>query len=160
MDHLIKISDPRTTAPASEEVAAPAVSVSALQARLDAWFEGLCERDAVWRELQSEKAAGWASAAVEAQWRRREQSFSKNTDRSAGNYGVPSTRKYVAFYQEWLPRLAPDFFYARRWATNLCRRGRESGWDVRDARDNVWVEGSRVQLGYRSRRLRYGLCSS
>eukprot|EP00966_Prymnesium_polylepis_P332420 7387920-Prymnesium_polylepis.2 len=139
MDHLIKISDPRTTAPASEEVAAPAVSVSALQARLDAWFEGLCERDAVWRELQSEKAAGWASAAVEAQWRRREQSFSKNTDRSAVNYGVPSTLATKA---------RAGLLYARRWATNLCRRGRESGWDVRDARDNVWVEGSRVQLGY------------
>ena len=63
-------------------------------------------------KLQAEKLLGWSSAAVEASWRRRDQQFDQNASRKNNRVnfiGHPTTRKYVDFYREWLPRLSPIF---------------------------------------------------
>jgi hypothetical protein len=45
---------------------------------------------------------------VDAQWKKRDALFDKTVDRSK-KQSTPSTRKYVDFYRQWLPRLSPIF---------------------------------------------------
>ena len=87
---------------------ADAADAADFDSKLDAFYSSLCARDDVLRALREEKAAGWASAAVEAQWKKRDALFDKTVDRRT-KQGTPGTRKYVDFYREWLPRLSPIF---------------------------------------------------
>lgn len=91
--------------------AGTAMEAEELKLKLSAWYDTLRDEDEVWRALQTEKAAGWASTAVEEHWRRRELHFERHLDRKQGKQ-VPSTRKYVRFYEEWLPKIAPQLFKA------------------------------------------------
>jgi hypothetical protein len=81
---------------------------------LERWSSVLAEHDASWAELQAEKRAGWESEAVEWYWRQRDAAFghgdSKKVDRVNNRGLVPSTRKYVVFYREWMPKLSPVLF--------------------------------------------------
>ncbi|EOD41547.1 hypothetical protein EMIHUDRAFT_431697 [Emiliania huxleyi CCMP1516] len=71
------------------------------------WTSSLMEVDSVWRALQEEKARGWASEAVDRMWKRRDELMSKANRRT--EVFTPSTKKYVRFYREWMPALAPVF---------------------------------------------------
>ena len=81
---------------------------------LERWSSVLAEHDASWAELQAEKRTGWQSEAVEWYWRQRDAAFghgdSKKVDRVNNRGLVPSTRKYVVFYREWMPKLSPVLF--------------------------------------------------
>ena len=81
---------------------------------LERWSSVLAEHDASWAELQAEKRAGWQSDAVEWYWQQRDAAFghgdSSKVDRVNNRGLVPSTRKYVVFYREWMPKLSPVLF--------------------------------------------------
>jgi hypothetical protein len=81
---------------------------------LDRWSSVLAEHDVSWAELQAEKRAGWESEAVEWYWQQRDAAFgrgdSSKVDRVNNRGLVPSTRKYVVFYREWMPKLSPVLF--------------------------------------------------
>ena len=101
---------------------------------LASWYDTLRETDEVWRELQAEKLLGWSSAAVEASWRRREQQFDQNASRKNNRVnfiGHPTTRKYVDFYREWLPRLSPIFGGTVARYTPRGKGGGKGGGDAR-----------------------------
>ena len=81
---------------------------------LQSWSTVLAKNDASWDVLQAEKRAGWESEAVDWRWRQRDATFghggSSKVDRVNNRGMVPSTRKYVVFYREWMPKLAPELF--------------------------------------------------
>jgi hypothetical protein len=81
---------------------------------LEKWSSVLAEHDTSWAELQAEKRAGWESEAVEWYWQQRDAAFghgdSSKVDRVNNRGLVPSTRKYVIFYREWMPKLSPVLF--------------------------------------------------
>ena len=81
---------------------------------LESWSTVLAKNDASWDVLQAEKRAGWESEAVDWRWRQRDATFghggSSKVDRVNNRGMVPSTRKYVVFYREWMPKLAPELF--------------------------------------------------
>eukprot|EP00900_Chrysochromulina_parva_P009058 jgi/Chrpa1/18153/Chrysochromulina_OHIO_Genome00024000-RA len=73
---------------------------------LESWATVLAKNDASWDVLQAEKRAGWESEAVDWRWRQRDATFghggSSKVDRVNNRGMVPSTRKYVVFYREWM----------------------------------------------------------
>ena len=81
---------------------------------LERWSSVLAKNDASWSALQAEKRAGWQSEAVEWYWRQRDAAFghgdSSKVDRVNNRGLVPSTRKYVVFYREWMPKLSQVLF--------------------------------------------------
>ena len=81
---------------------------------LEMWSSVLAKKNTSWAALQAEKKAGWESKAVEWYWRQRDAAFglgdSSNVDRVNNRGMVPSTRKYVVFYREWMPKLSHVLF--------------------------------------------------
>mmetsp|Transcript_11027 Transcript_11027/g.23737 ORF Transcript_11027/g.23737 Transcript_11027/m.23737 type:complete len:113 (+) Transcript_11027:106-444(+) len=59
---------------------------------LTRWDAALSRRSAAWRALQAEKAAGWASTAVEQYWRAQDSYHDAHVDRKAKAM-VPTTTK-------------------------------------------------------------------
>ena len=82
-------------------------------ARLEAFSCALAEHNGAWAELQAEKKAGWESEAVDWRWKQLDASFQGRVDRTHHRGMVPSTRKYVRFYREWMPRLSAALFGRR-----------------------------------------------
>ena len=93
--------------------------------QMEAFYAALVSRDDVYKALREEKAAGWASVAVESQWKKRDALFDKTSDRRTMQ-GTPGTKKYVDFYRDWLPRLSPIFQDARSAARASERASREA----------------------------------
>lgn len=91
---------------------------------LERWSSVLAEHDASWAALQAEKKAGWQSEAVEWYWQQRDAAFghgdSSKVDRVNNRGLVPSTRKYVVFYREWMPKLSPVLFGRAADESNPC----------------------------------------
>ena len=76
---------------------------------LASWAASLAEHDPTWRSLHDEKQHGWASAALDWWWRENDKQYAQQ-DRSDKVGGTPGTAKYVRFYSQWLPRVAPELF--------------------------------------------------
>ena len=81
---------------------------------LETWSAALAKHNDSWAALQAEKRTGWESEAVDWHWRQRDAQFghggSSKVDRVNNRGMVPSTRKYVVFYRQWMPRLMPRLF--------------------------------------------------
>ena len=76
---------------------------------LASWAASLAEHNPTWRSLRDEKQHGWASAALDWWWRENDKQYAQQ-DRSDKVGGTPGTAKYVRFYSQWLPRVAPQLF--------------------------------------------------
>ena len=74
---------------------------------LASWAASLAEHDPTWRSLHDEKQHGWASGALDWWWRENDKQYAQQ-DRSDKVGGTPGTAKYVRFYSQWLPRVAPE----------------------------------------------------
>ena len=86
---------------------------------LASWAASLAEHDPTWRSLHDEKQHGWASAALDWWWRENDKQYARQ-DRNDKVGGTPGTAKYVRFYSQWLPRVAPQLF-----GREVCLRGLE-----------------------------------
>ncbi len=78
------------------------------QAALDAFSRALAEHARDYDDLLHEKRLGWNSDAVSHAWAQRD-ALCAQTKRLPNDRLHPTTAKYVRFYREWMPKLAPVF---------------------------------------------------